>query len=267
MGTIINAIKESVSSDVHQPSSIIARVFFANSSSFPFNVQSTDATKHQTFIKTADGKTELRSTSSSAFSAISDMGNDNDGYIYVRPNGVVTPPFVAELEVYPSYNLKDISLNNLSELNEYMTHLEILRLDSYDNGSLIYPSCSGDISALSKVPSLVTVLFNTPYLLNPEAVTGDVGGLGNLVNLSSFNCGNALVYGDLSQTLDAMHENGRTSGELQFRCRSSKVVLTYNGTTIRVGPATATQQSDDVYGWRITFDSNGWTIAETYRIP
>lgn len=267
MVTIINQLKDRVSADVHQPSSIIYRRNLNNTSSVPLDVKSTDETKHSTFVKSADGKSELRTASTAPFAPITDMGDDNGGTIYFRSKGISSFPVIAELEIYPYYNLTGVTLNNLDDLSEYMIHLKDLTLNSYDNGSLIEPSCSGDVANLAKIPTLENILFNTAYLLNPEAVYGDIGALGDLVNLATFNCGSAMVYGDLANTLDKMHENGRISGELQFRCRSTKVVLTYNGDTIRVGPSTATHQSGNVYGWRIVFDSTGWTVAETYTNP
>lgn len=262
---IINKLKDAVNVESKQLSSIIFKRTLSSSGSSPIIVQSTSETTDKTFVKSHDGKCLVNSPNTSA-RAITDMGVNN-GYVYVRVSNVDYPYTVA-VEFYPKYNFTTISVNHISDLSPDMIDLQIVNIISdgivpTGNENLTHYSPDGDISILNSIPSIQEVVVKDEPL-NKEALTGDIGKLGAMTNLTKLHTRGCLIYGDLAETLDAMVANGRTEGELQFKCWSTKVVLTYNDTVIRVGPSATTHQSGDVYGWRIGFSDSGWDVLETY---
>jgi hypothetical protein len=165
-------------------------------------------------------------------------------------------------DFYPKWNFEEIRVNHLEDLDASMTSLKKVRLDGYEPSDVSEYTYGGNVEVLNDIPSLEQIILYGPY--NQEAITGDIGKLGNLVNLEYLHTHNAGVYGDLAEALDSMYENGRTTGELIFRAGNTKIVLTYGGNTVRIGSPNVTHQSTAVYGWRIVFDANGWSVAETY---
>lgn len=253
---IVKTLKESVNADIPVMSSIRIRRNRNDSVTRIFSLASAIAgTETNTFVRATDGLTRFY------------IGNKwvnqaplTDGLLWYAVPDVVYPQ-VVEVEVFPRYNLKKVYVNNFDGIDKYMTNLEELRTTTYDT-PLDEDSVFGNIEKLNEIPSLKIVHVGTDKC--EENVTGDVGKLGNLVNLEQFFYYGSGIYGYLNEALDGMVENGRQSGELSFKGRGNKVMLVYNGVTVRVGTRVATHQDTDVYGWRIGFDSNGWSVLETY---
>lgn len=253
---IINSLKGTVDADVRVMSSIGIRTNKVNSFTVGFELASAeDGSEASTFVRSVDGLTRFR------------VGGGNwvnqapltDDLLWSAPG--VEYPKVVEVEVFPRYNLKKVYVNNLDGIDKYMNNLEELWTNTYDT-PMDEDSVFGNIEKLNEVPSLKIVHLRSGRF--SEDVTGDVGKLGALVNLETFYYYSSGIYGYLNEALDGMVANGRQSGELSFKGSGNKVMLTYNGATVRIGNKTATHQETNVYGWRIGFDSNGWSVLETY---
>lgn len=257
---IIKKLKGNIKNDIPTLSSIRLSFVRESSTTFIDFIKSVDSETANTFAKSVDGLIKINGQGQTP-SNVTNMGTNN-GYLYISSNTGVEYPCVVKLDLYPKWNFEEVRVNYLEDLDASMVNLKKVKMVNYTPSDVSEYVCGGNVEILKDIPSLESVILYSP--LNTELVTGDLGKLGTLVNLANFHTHAAGVYGDLKGTLDGMYANGRVSGELVFRSASTKVVLTHGGNTVRIGDSTVTHQATNVYGWRIAFDANGWSVAETY---
>lgn len=176
-------------------------------------------------------------------------------YVYVHKKEGETYPQEFTLEIFPKYNLMYATIENLTDIDKYMTYLE--KVEGIDR-------TNGDIANLANAPTLQWVGFSaTP---NNEGIYGDVASLDKLVNLTYIHTRGNQIWGDIADMCDGMVANGRVAGTLEFHVWSTLAYLTYNDTIIRPYDKYDNEPGDGgtaktVYGFNITFTNSGWELT------
>lgn len=258
--SVVKKFLQNVDVDVKTASSIRVTVNKGDSTEFNQNirVKSTNGTKTVTFVKCVSDNALVNGFGGTP-GVVTDMGANN-GYIYMQNKSGVTYPALVTLDIYPKYNLEDVTVNRISDVDKYMSNLKILFQDGVPFVDYEFDQIyTENINVLSDVTSLEKI-----SLYGGETINGNVADLKKLVNLKYLHGHTAQIYGDLKDLLDGMYANGRTSGEFIFGSSCTKLVLTYNGTTTRIQGADI-YQAQSCWGWRFVFSSNGWSVAETYE--
>jgi hypothetical protein len=259
--SIVKTLKGAVSADVRMESAIrVAGSFGHNTTDYDqyIRAKAVSSVKAKTFAKCVSGNALINSISQTP-AEITNFDGGNNGFLYVQDKAGSDYPRIVVVDMYPKYNFEVISVNRISDVDKYMTNLKTLLQEEAPSDSIydVNTDQSEDIGVLADVTSLEKM-----SLYGDSKIIGDIAQLGKLTNLVYFHGHGTQVYGDLKDLLDAMYANGRTSGELIFGSASNLLVLTYNGTTMRMGYDA--YQESTYYGWRFVFSANGWSVAETY---
>ena len=190
------------------------------------------------------------------------VGNESviyNSYVTVFPKEGVTYPCDYAIDIYPKYGLTKAQISDLSDVDKYMTVLT----DIYSQNSNTF----GNIANLANCPTLVNVDLNTTS--SSEDVYGELVKLAPLVNLETLHLhGTFGVWGEIADLMNAMVNNGRTSGTITITGVGPLIYLTHNNTEYRFG-RTYVEGSETkyCYGVVISFNENRWTlesIVNTY---
>ena len=250
----VNNLKQAVNGNPKMMSAIRFRSTFNGTKKPLLLSRGITGTDNGVTIKSVDGNVLLGSYDGSV------KGNESviyNNYVTVHPKEGVTYPCDYEIDIYPKYGLTKAQITDLSDVDKYMTVLT----DIYTDKTF------GDIANLANCPTLVNVDLTTTT--GSEDVYGELVKLAPLVNLETLHLhGTFGVWGEIADLMNAMANNGRTSGTITIKGTGPLIYLTYNNTEYRF---CRTYVEDVVtkycYGVVISFNENGWTlnnIVNTY---
>lgn len=250
----VNNLKQAVNGNPKMMSAIRFKGTFNGTKKPLLLSRGVSGTDNGVTIKSVDGNVLLGSYDGSI--------KGNESYIYanyvtVWPKDGITYPCDYEIDIYPKYGLTKAQITDLSDIDKYMTALT----DIYTDNTF------GDIANLANCPTLVNVDLTS--IAGSEDVYGELVKLAPLVNLETLHLhGIYGVWGEIADLMNAMANNGRTSGTITITGVGPLIYLTYNNVEYRFGRTYVDgSETKHCYGVVISFNENGWTlesIVNTY---
>ena len=250
----VNNLKQAVNSNPKMMSAIRFRGKFSGTKTPLLLSRGVSGTDNGVTIKSVDGNVLLGNYNGTI------KGNESvihDSYVMVFPKEGVTYPCDFEIDIYPKYGLTKAQITDLSDVDKYMTVLT----DIYTNNTF------GDIANLANCPTLVNV--DLTAIAGSEDIYGELVKLAPLINLETLHLhGTFGVWGEIADLMNAMVNNGRTSGTITITGVGPLIYLTYNNVEYRFGRTYVEGgETKHCYGVVISFNENGWTlesIVNTY---
>lgn len=250
----VNNLKQAVNGNPKMMSAIRFRGTFNGTKKPLILSRGVSGTDNGVTIKSVDGNVLLGNHDGTI------KGNESviyNHYAIVWPKENVTYPCDFEIDIYPKYGLTKAQITDLSDVDKYMTVLT----DIYTDNTF------GDIANLANCPTLVNVDLTT--VAGSEDVYGELVKLAPLVNLETLKLhGIYGVWGEIADLMNAMANNGRTSGTITITGVGPLIYLTYNNVEYRFGRTYVEEGvTKYCYGVVISFNENGWTlesIVNTY---
>lgn len=250
----VNNLKQAVNGNPKMMSAIRFRGQFSGTKTPLLLSRGISGTDNGVTIKSIDGNVLLGNSGGTI------KGNESviyNSYVTVYPKEDVSYPCDYEIDIYPKYGLTKAQITDLSDVDKYMTVLT----DIYTSNTF------GDIANLANCPTLVNVDLTSAA--GSEDVYGELIKLAPLINLETLHLhGTFGVWGEIADLMNAMVNNGRTTGTITITGVGPLIYLTHNNIEYRFGRTYVEGgETKYCYGVVISFNENGWTlesIVNTY---